>query len=134
MPWSVPEEYAQFRRFIEGQTLIIGRRSWEIFGPDLTSAHNIVVSRTAREIEGAIVVDSVERAVETADGLGLKVFSAGGAQIYRQTVPLADTMYLSYIKGVFSGDAHFPEFDEDAWEVMTRRQHEAFEFVVYERR
>ena len=26
MPWDVPEEYAQFLRFIDGQTVIIGRR------------------------------------------------------------------------------------------------------------
>jgi len=134
MPWNVPEEYGQFRRFIAGQTVIIGRRSWEIFGPDLTSAHTIVVSRGAREIAGAIVAQSVERAVETARGLGRTVFSAGGAQIYRQTLPLADTMYLSYIEGEFSGDAYFPEFDAGAWHVARRRQHAAFEFVIYQRR
>ncbi len=134
MPWNVPEEYGQFQRFIAGQTLIIGRRSWEIFRPDLTSAHNIVVSRSIGKIPGAIVVDSVERAIETADGLGGRVFSAGGAQIYHQTLPLADTMYLSYIEGEFSGDVYFPEFEADDWQVASRRQHEAFEFVVYERR
>lgn len=134
MPWNVPEEFAQFQCFIEGQTLIIGRRSWEIFGPDLTSARNIVVSRSVKEIPGAIVVDSVERAVAAANELGLKVFSAGGAQIYRQTLPLADTMYLSYIEGEFRGEAYFPKFDDETWAATTRRQHAEFEFVVYERR
>lgn len=45
MPWNVPEEYQQFLSFVEDQTVIMGRRSYEIFGPDLTSAHTVVVSR-----------------------------------------------------------------------------------------
>ena len=42
-------------------------------------------------------------------------------------------MYLSYIKGEFSGDAYFPEFDQSKWEVAERRDHEGFEFVHYKR-
>jgi dihydrofolate reductase len=134
MPWNVPEEYRQFLRIIEGQTLIMGRRSWEIFGPDVTSSRNVVVSRSVRELPGATVVDSVERAIEVAEGFGNTVFSAGGAKLYAQTLPLAEKMYLSYIEGEFSGDAYFPEFDESKWRVARREAHQAFEFVVYERR
>ncbi len=79
MPWNVPDEYDQFLRLIEGQTVIMGRRSWQIFGADLTSAHNIVVSRSVNEIEGATVVNGVDAALETARGFGKTVFSAGGA-------------------------------------------------------
>ena len=134
MPWNVPEEYRQFLRIIEGQTLIMGRRSWEIFGPDVTSSRNVVVSRSVREIPGATVVDNVERAIEVAEGFGNTVFGGGGAKLYAQTLPLAEKMYLSYIEGEFSGDAYFPEFDESKWRVARRERHAAFEFVVYERR
>lgn len=134
MPWDVPEEYRQFLGFVDGQTVIMGRRSWEIFGADLTSAHNVVVSRSAKEVEGATVVDSIAVALETARGFGKQVYSAGGASIYRQTVPLAERMYLSLIKGDFAGDAYFPEFDETEWEVAERTDHPAFEFVIYERK
>src|SRR5829696_3455294 len=99
MPWDVPEEYAQFLRFVRGQTIIIGRRSYEIFGDGLTSAHTVVVSRSARGLPGVVVAPSVEEAVGAAESFGKTVFSAGGASIYAQTIPLADTMYLSYIKG-----------------------------------
>ena len=133
MPWNVPAEYRQFLGFIEGQTVLMGRRSWEIFGSDLTSAHNVVISRSTRQIPGATVVNSVERGLETAQGFGKTVFSAGGAGIYRQTLPLADEMYLSFIKGDYSGDAYFPEFDESRWRVAQREDHPAFEFVIYRR-
>jgi dihydrofolate reductase len=134
MPWDVPEEYARFLRFIEGQTVIIGRRSYEIFGKGLTSAHTVVVSRSAGTLTGAAVaVPSVEDALRMAGSFGGTVFSAGGASIYAQTLPLADTMYLSYIKGHFTGDAYFPAFNDREWTVDRREDHPRFEFVVYKR-
>ena len=133
MPWQVPEEYAQFLRFVDGQTIIIGRRSYEIFGAGLTSAHTVVVSRSA-DLPGVSVVPSVEEAVRVAESFGATVFSAGGASIYAQTIPLADTMYLSYIKGRFTGDAYFPEFSDSEWAVERREDQPRFEFVVYRRK
>jgi dihydrofolate reductase len=62
MSWNVPEEYAQFLRFIEGQTVIIGRRSYEIFEEGLTSAHTVVVNRSAGKLPRAVVATSVEDA------------------------------------------------------------------------
>src|SRR5215210_4582531 len=139
MPWDVPEEYEHFLRLIDGQTVVIGRRSWEIFGDGLTSAHNVVVSRRGASIDqgptrGAVVVPSVAEALKVAESFGRTVFSAGGASVYEQTVPLADAMYLSYIKGSYTGDAYFPAFDEREWAVERREDHPRFEFVVYRRR
>src|SRR2546421_12959470 len=90
MPWDVPEEYAHFLKLIARQTIIIGRRSYEIFREGLTSAHNIVVTRSDGELAGAIVVPSIDDAVRTAKSLGPTFFSAGGASIYAQTISLAD--------------------------------------------
>ena len=134
MPWDVPEEYAQFLRFINGQTVIIGRRSYEIFGDGLTSAHTVVVSRSVTHLPGAIAVPSVEEALRLAASYGKTIFGSGEASIYMQTVPLADTMYLSYIKGQFTGDAYFPPFSDQEWTVDRREDHPRFEFVVYRRR
>jgi dihydrofolate reductase len=134
MPWDVPEEYAQFLRLIEQQTVIIGRRSYEIFGKGLTSAHNVVVSRSADHLTGAVAVRSVEEAVRVAGSFHGTVFSAGGASIYAQTIPLAEAMYLSYIKGHFVGDAYFPAFNEQEWTIERREDHPRFEFVVYRRK
>jgi dihydrofolate reductase len=133
MPWDVPQEFNQFLGLIEGQSVIMGRRSWEIFGSHMTSERNIVVSRSSIQIPGATVVDSIEAAVEIGQGFGKTVYSAGGAQIYAQTLPLADRMHLSIIKGEFAGDAHFPEFDPEEWEIVERRDHPDFEFLDYRR-
>ena len=133
MPWDVPEEYAHFQRLVAGETIVIGRRSYDIFGPTLTSAHTVVVSRRGAALPGAVVVPTIEQALEAAAGFGRTVFSGGGASVYAQTIPLADAMYLSYIKGEYTGDAYFPAFSEQDWTVERREDHPRFEFVVYRR-
>ncbi len=134
LPWHVPEEYNQFLDIIRGQTVILGRRSYPIFGKGLTSDHNVVVSRSVKELPGAVVAHTIEEAIEVATSYGKTVFSAGGSTIYEQTIPLADAMYLSFMKGSFAGDAYFPQFNESEWTVETRTDHPAFEFVRYKRK
>lgn len=133
MPWNVPEEYAHFLKLVDGQAVVMGRKSFEIFGPDMETTENFVVTRSGGEISGATVCGSIEEAVEKAEATGRTVFSAGGGSIYAQTIPLADAMYLSFIKGDFTGDTKFPEFDEREWEIEKRVDHAGFEFVVYKR-
>jgi dihydrofolate reductase len=134
MPWNIPEEYRHFLETVHGQTVLMGRRSWEIFGGDLTSAHNVVVSRSVRELPGATVASGIAAALQVARGFGKAVFSAGGARIYEQTLPLATEMRLSWIEGDFRGDAYFPEFDPDSWQVTGSTDHPGFELVTYRRK
>jgi dihydrofolate reductase len=134
LPWSIPDEYQHFLGLVRGQAVIFGRKSYEIFGPDLPDSELFVISRAAAALEGAHVCSSVEEAAERARQTGRRVFSAGGASIYRLTMPMADAMYLSIIKGDYSGDTRFPEFDEKDWLVTRRDDHPEFEFRVYERR
>ncbi len=137
MPWDVPEEYAHFLKLVAGQTIVIGRRSYEIFGEGLTSAHTVVVSRNAGALgaapPGVVVAPSVGEAVRVAASYGRTVFSAGGASIYAATIPLAERMHLSYIEGAFTGDAYGPAFDAGEWEVERREGHPRFEYVEYRR-
>lgn len=133
MPWHVPEEYQRFLDIIEGQTVIMGRRSYSIFGPDLTSACNVVLSRSSATVKGAIICGSVEEAVNQAASFGTSVFCAGGASIYRQTIPMADAMYLSFIKGQYTGDTFFPDVDFHDWNIESKIDHPNYEFVIYKR-
>ncbi|MEM7657908.1 MAG: dihydrofolate reductase [Bacteroidota bacterium] len=134
MPWDVPEEYQQYLSFVSGQTVIMGRRTYEIFGADLTNTHAFVVSRSMSGGEGFEVYRSLEAALERGQELGKTIFVAGGGSIYAQALPLADAMYLSYIKGEFEGIAYFPDFDESDWKVVERKEEARFEFVHYQRK
>ncbi len=91
-----------------------------------------MISRSV-DLAGARVFHDVEQAVAAARETGKTVFSAGGASIYRLTLPMADAMYLSILKEDYEGDTRFPEFDESDWTISRRDDHPAFEFRVYER-
>jgi dihydrofolate reductase len=69
IPWHVPEDMAHFRATTTGHPVIMGRRTWESFPekfrplPDRT---NIVLSRSGTDLPGAVVVDSLDAALEAA--------------------------------------------------------------------
>ena len=76
--------------------IIMGRRSWEALGRALPGRTNIVITRTpGYEAEGALVVSSVDEALEiareeTARTDAPYIWITGGAQLYAQTLPLLD--------------------------------------------
>ena len=133
MPWDIPDEYQHFLDTTRDQALIIGRRSFEIFGPTLTCRDCFVISRGLSHTTGATVVSSLNDALAAARLTGREIFVAGGASIYAEAVPLADRMLLSYIEGDFAGDAYFPTFDESDWNVYSREHHGAWELVDFRR-
>lgn len=133
LPWDIPEEYRHFLDTISGATVLMGSRSWRIFGADLTSRHNVVLSRSAGTDPGAIFVNGLTPALERARELGGTLYVAGGASIYAATLPLADRMVLSHLKQAYEGDALFPKFDPTAWRVANRVDRGPFEIVDYER-
>ena len=133
MPWNVPEEYQQYLNFVSGQTVIMGRKSYEIFGADLPATTTAIVVSRNTSIAGVKVVQSFEDAVATAESIGKSTFVAGGGLIYAEAIPIADEMYLSTIKGEFEGDTYFPEFDVAEWEITEERDAVEFIFRKYRR-
>ncbi len=139
MPWNVPDEYRQFLAFIDGQTVLMGRRSWEIFGPDLTCRHTVILTRRPHLASPAGVsihyAHDLVSGLALADELGRTVFIAGGASVYTEALEadVVDRMYLSEIRGSFAGDAWFPVFARDRWHVVQTREHPDFVFTHYRR-
>jgi len=134
LPWSIPEEYQHFLYSVQGRTVLMGRTSFEIFGPDLPDAQVVVASRSVQELPGAVVAADIPAALELARSFGRKIFSSGGATIYRQTLPLADEMHLSFIKEEHEGDTYFPEWDDNEWDVVLEQDRGSYVFRIYRRR
>ena len=135
MPWHVSEELRQFKRITTGGVLIMGRKTFESIGcRPLPNRPHVIVSRLFPETAGIDVCRSFEAAFEKARSYGKPVFSAGGAEIYRQSIPLANRMYLSRIKGNYDGDTFFPDFDESEWRLAKEEERAEFTLYVYERR
>ncbi|HQW19559.1 MAG TPA: dihydrofolate reductase [Rhodocyclaceae bacterium] len=140
MPWQLPEDLKRFKALTLGHPIIMGRKTWESLGRPLPGRSNIVVSRNpGYAAPGASVVHSLKEAIALAAGSGAEnVFVIGGAEIYRQALPLAWRLELTEIAADFPGDAYFPEFDTRAWLEISRERHHStngfdYAFVTYER-
>ncbi len=147
LPWRIPSDMAHFKRTTLGKPIIMGRRQFEIFGRPLPGRVNIVVTRKhGYQPDGVIVINDLElalnhaREMAAADGQGEAVV-IGGGDIYRQTMPLADRLYITHVGASPEGDTYFPSIDPAAWQLVTREDAEPspkdeypYTIAVYERR
>ncbi len=140
LPWHLPADLKRFKGLTMGHHLVMGRKTWEEVGRPLPGRVMVVVTRDPRyRPEGAIAVNSLEQALQVAQGDD-EVFIAGGGEIYRQALPLVDRMYVTRIHAEVAGDTTFPEVDLTAWRLVERAHREAdekheypFTFEVYDR-
>lgn len=135
IPWHIPEDFNHFKRTTLGFPIVMGRKTWESLPKKpLPNRINIIVSRTASDIDGAYVFPTISEALTYADKTANQVFVIGGQMIYEETIEIADRLIISHVKGVHEGDKFFPEINLDQWEAVSKDSHEDFDIVVYNRK
>ena len=141
LPWHVSADLKRFKALTVGHHLLVGRKTFESFDQPLPGRTVVVITRDRNfAADGVLTAPSVERAIELAR-LDSEVFIGGGAQIFEQTIPRADRMYLTRIHAEIEGDTFFPDFDDvTEWILIDVEHHEAdekndypYSFLNYER-
>ena len=122
LPWHLPEDLAHFKQTTLGQPVIMGRKTWESlpakFRP-LPGRTNIVVTRQSNwQADGAQVAHSMGQALELSPP-NTPAWVIGGAEVYAQAMPHADTAVVTEIDADFEGDAYAPTFDS-SWSEISR--------------
>jgi dihydrofolate reductase len=140
--WHLPEDMRYFRETTRGKTVIMGRKTWESlpekFRP-LPGRRNIVVTRDSHYVaDGALLAHSLDEAIAAA-GEDDETFVIGGAELYKQALPLAQRLYLTEVAKGYEGDVFFPEVSTSEWQEIARTQQSTesglvFAFVVYQHR
>lgn len=139
LPWRLPNDLKHFKQLTLGKTILMGRKTWESLGRPLPQRENWVLTRDATFYpDGARVFPDLKSALTAADG---ELTIIGGGELYRQTLPLAQTLYLTEVHARLDGDAWFPPLDRQQWRETARERHEAderhahaYSFVTLERR
>lgn len=140
IPWHIPEDFAHFKNTTMGHPIIMGRKTFETFPKPLPGRTHIVITRDKQYQvpEGVFVCDSIESAIEIAkekEG-SEEIFIIGGGQIYTDSLPFVDRLYLTLIEGDFEGDTFFPEYREfknKIEEETHSNEKNTFTFVTLER-
>jgi len=133
LPWYIAEDLRLFKELTSGQTLIMGRQTFLSIGRPLPDRRNLVVSRSLPAMPGIEVCRSFADALRRAAADGKKVFAIGGAEVYRQALPLASSLVISWVRGDYTGDTYFPDFDLTAWSVETIEEYPEFSRVWYKK-
>ncbi|WP_428912595.1 dihydrofolate reductase [Niallia sp. Krafla_26] len=123
LPWHLPEDLKFFKRVTMGHPIIMGRKTHESIGKPLPGRENIIVTRNKDyKSEGCTVIHSLEDLRQFANQKNEEVFVIGGAQLFIETFPIADRLYITEIHHEFDGDTFFPEFNESNWTLVSKEQ------------
>ncbi len=118
--WHLPADMRFFKEKTTGHCIITGRKNYESipekFRP-LPNRTNIIITRQRDYLApGAIVVESIEKAIATAKTQNeTEAFIIGGGEIFKQTMDIVDALYITHIDHSFEGDVFFPEIDSAKW-------------------
>lgn len=138
LPWHLPEDLKRFRALTMGHHIVMGRKTYESLGRLLPGRTTVIVSRSAGfDVPGALVAGSLQEALAKCLN-DEEVFVIGGAQLYRDALPVAHRLYLTEIDADFEGDVFFPEMEQSVWQESEREPHTSetglkYDYVVYQR-
>ncbi len=143
LPWRLPNDLKHFKRQTVGKTVLMGRRTWDSLGRPLPQRTNWVLTRDRDfRADGARVFRHLDEALSAHGDAeqGAELMVIGGAELYRQTLPLAQRLYLTEVDAELDGDTHFPAFDRADWREVEAESHPAderhawpYRFVTLER-
>lgn len=133
IPWHISDDLKLFKKNTINNTIIMGRKTYESIGKPLPKRKNIVVSSKLKVDNEVKVCDTFEKAINLAENLGKDIFFIGGNQIYKSALKIADHIYLSLVKGNYSGNVYFPEYDKKDWQMIDSKEYDKFTFIRYKR-
>jgi dihydrofolate reductase len=136
-----PADLKRFKQITTGHSIIMGRKTYESMGRALPNRRNIVISRQADlTLSGAEITHSVQDALELCRDEE-EVFIIGGAEIFKQALPILDRIYLTKIHKSFEADTFFPEVTSQDWKEIEKEDFEpdektpfSYSFLTYQKR
>jgi dihydrofolate reductase len=140
LPWHLPADLRHFKSLTVGKPVLMGRKTYESMGKALPQRANIVLSRSAQFAPGDCQVVGTLQEARALAGDVLMVI--GGAEIYRQCLPLASCIHLTLVHTrIEDGDTFFSDWRDARWHETARQRFErddnnahAFSFITLERR
>jgi dihydrofolate reductase len=113
IPWHLPEDFKWFKKMTTGHVIVMGRKTYESIGKPLPNRTTIVLTRSSIQIPGVLTASALTQIDRSAPSVaGREIFICGGAQVYKQALPLCSDLYLTLVKREIEGDALFPNFED----------------------
>ena len=140
--WHISEDLKRFKRLTSGNTVIMGKKTWESLPRrPLPGRKNIVLTDNPKEsIENAVTAYSLQDSLNKCDQ-NEEIFIIGGGSIYRQFMPVADRLFITHVHMKAPADIFFPEIDLSIWEITEKEEFKTdgdnnipYTYAIYERK
>ncbi len=137
--WHLPKDLSYFKNVTSGNTIIMGRKTFDSIGKPLPKRKNIVITRQ-RDLQcnGVEFTSSLQTAIES----NKDCFIIGGESIYLEALSTVDRLYITQVHARFEeADTFFPTLNWDEWTLISKEDHPAdenhayaFSFCIYDRK
>ncbi|MCD8915129.1 MULTISPECIES: dihydrofolate reductase [Staphylococcus] len=114
LPWHLPNDLKHVKKLSTGNTLVMGRKTYESIGKPLPNRRNVVL--TSNESFNPEGVDVIHHFDDIFDLPG-HVFVFGGQTLFEEFIDKVDDMYITVIEDKYQGDTFFPPYTFEDWEV-----------------
>lgn len=140
--WNMPTDLKFFREKTSGHPVIMGRKTFESIGRPMPNRRNVIITRDLDyKKDGIEIVHSLNEALGLLPDKNEEIFIIGGEEIFKQSMSLADRLYITHIEAEDKdADAFFPEIIPIVWNEISREEHQKDEknpfnytFSIYEK-
>ena len=136
MPWHIKEDLVYYKNKTAGKTVVMGEETYySLKGYYKTRPlpYGIIYVASLNKdlkLEDAIVINDLINFVKNYED---ELWVVGGATIYKLTLPYADRLYISFVKGNYEGDKYFPQIDYTNYKLIWDNETELVHYTLYER-
>jgi len=141
--WHLSEDLKRFKRLTTGHYIIMGKNTYYSLPrrPLPNRTHIVLSDIPGEQIDKCIMAYTIEEAIEKMIQ-DEENFIIGGASIYKQFLPYANKLYITWVNEEFEADTFFPVLDENEWNVVSKKDFlepdeknpHPYSYMIYERK
>lgn len=136
MPWYVPADLVHFKEQTLHKAVLMGRRTFDSL-PIVLKDRTIYVLSTQKKLsktaDNVVLIHEIQSLIETYKSSKEELMVAGGATLYKQMLPYAHKIILSFIDDYQQGDVYFPQFSKEEFKLEKTIIKETFTIKEYKR-
>ena len=139
LPWHYKEDLQYFKEKTMGKKVIMGENTFysivSRINKPLPGRINVVATLNKEfHYDGVEVTFDLISYLKEHENDNEDIFVIGGKQIYALALPYAKRLYITHIDKEYDGNVYFPKIEYDKYNVISKKQVNELNFVIYERK
>lgn len=137
IPWHIKEDLVYFRNKVKGKTVLMGDATYyslKGYYKDKPLPYGKIYVATIDKdlrLDDATVINDLDSFLQAYED---ELWVCGGATIYKLSMPYADNLYISFIKGKYEGNRYFPPIPFEKFDLKWEENTERVRFTLYSKK